>query len=273
VKFSQNFEFMKQNFLLLFSFIFLSFFVYWTFGQTSSIKCPVSSQCGNTPLTGNGQNATKVACVVNTNYLLLVVEVNNGSESRWYQYCLLTDNLYQLLVNGSYAWLSSSTSPSSAYVQMWVPGGLPDGGDVSSYRRAFFASGTNFTLNTTDTQFVLYYSGLISLNNGLFTDVNDTTNVFFENMCSYGYCILDTGMPCINNVDCGITLSEANNNSTGLFPSIPSKDVKIMLGFQGTDGMGNYLKSANLLPSQFRQYSFSNYYGLVASVPSAFQSL
>lgn len=100
-------------------------------------------------------------------------------------------------------------------------------------------------------------------------NVAGTNNTFgLDNNCDTAgtWCILDTTQPCIRKVDCGIKYG-----TSGEIGSSSNQDVKVFIGFDGTDRDYNPLRSAGLLPSQFRAFAFSNYFNQVASVfvPSA----
>jgi len=227
---------------------------------TSNVKCGIGG----------------VACTQLNSYLGLTVELNNGIQSIYYPYCLWVDQVHQIALNGSYNWLSQSSNLGSSYVRLWVPSGYSNGKDVSSDYRYFFQYGT--LQNSTNKSFVIFYQAYVTLNQGLFSNgYNSATNtssypIFFDqNMCTgitlngnqNYYCVMDTSQLCVNNIDCGAQDSSWLNAA---YAASTSKDVKILIGFSGTDRNLNYLQSANQLPSKFRSFSFSSYYGLIASV-------
>lgn len=100
------------------------------------------------------------------------------------------------------------------------------------------------------------------MTNGLFTVAINSTLPFENNCDSAGeWCILDNTQPCIRGVDCGIRFGSSSSigNSN-------NEDVKIFIGFDGTDNGQNPLRSAGILPTQFRAYAFSNYFNQISSV-------
>lgn len=234
----------------------------------SLVLCTDTSKCG----------INQKACTRLNSYLFLTVELDNGnSQKRFYPFCLWVDELAQITLNGSFAWLSQSPGLQNSYVRMWVSKGYQTSGkDVQSDYRYFFDRSTA-QFNSSDNSFALFFQAYVTMEQGKFYEQvsgNTTTYpIFFDqSMCqgvtsngvSNYYCVLDTSQPCVNNVDCAAKESDWTTNPS-TFNSY-SKDVKILVGFSGTDSGLNYMKSANLMPSKFRQFSFASYYGIVASV-------
>jgi hypothetical protein len=104
--------------------------------------------------------------------------------------------------------------------------------------------------------YVSYYTAVISLSNGKFSD-NDTFSIVWEDSCSSdGACLIDITAPCVRKQDCGLTTVTQNTNTT----TGTTQDVRIYLAWQGSAKANVALKSASYMPSRFRAYSFASYY-------------
>jgi hypothetical protein len=101
------------------------------------------------------------------------------------------------------------------------------------------------------------------MTNGIFSQAGTNGTFSFDYNCDSAgaWCILDPTQPCIRGADCGITYG-----SSGDIGSSNNQDVKFFIGFDGTDNQFNPLRSAGLLPAQFRAFAFSNYFNQIATV-------
>jgi hypothetical protein len=101
-----------------------------------------------------------------------------------------------------------------------------------------------------------YYSAFISLTGGSFAlNTNSSSNVNFETVCTSNACDLDYAKGCLASTHCSSAVAE-----------VVDKDIKIVLGFQGTDKDARFLVSANSLPHKYRFFSFSNVYNDVVGI-------
>jgi len=222
----------KNQIVLLIGTILLLFILSTTSGGAGDqIKCKTSDVC-----TARGSRPC-----ARMDPMKLVVELDDGNIPRYYGFCVKVDQFSILNLEGSGKYMNT-TSNSTISVRI---------GDYET-------SDGRYYMNEEMDAIVSQYTVIIGLNNGRFRRSNSTkTNIVFENSCEKGVCVLDRSAPCIRGSDCGISMSDvydvkANASSIA--------DIKLYLAWEGSATANAALRSASLLPSRFRAYSFTNYY-------------
>jgi len=103
------------------------------------------------------------------------------------------------------------------------------------------------TDGTVDTRYVVpYWVAIVNLNNGIPTSIDWDDGCYG---CGGDECIMDT---------CAVDIQTCEVDGIDC-------DIKIYLGWFGTDGDGQYLVSAGKRPSRFKQYSISSAVSSAAS--------
>jgi hypothetical protein len=237
---SVDFSNMSQTVYLVLIVFCTCFLLNHVHSQTKTpVSCNLADIC---------QGTSESPCSYNQP-LPVVIEINNGtnstypSSSRFYTFCVNSDTFYSLAVLNSSDFMSASND---SYVRIWA-------GNIVSLAHYF----NSFDLSV----YSQFYTVLLNLNYGVVSAVDNSTgsNPFtFQNGCDYGAfgCLLIQGQPCLRSIDCGQYYS-----STG-----KAQDVNVYLAFQGTATGNIPLRSANLLPANFRQYGLSTYFNAVGNL-------
>eukprot|EP01080_Neovahlkampfia_damariscottae_P002573 gene2573-3535_t len=207
-----------------------------TFYQTTALVC--NSKC----------NGGTVPCDTGNN-IVVVAQLFNGVSSRYYPYCLNVDRVHELRINGSYSFVSTAPAiQKDSYVKLWVE--MATSTNTSESFKGFIFDSTAQNMVSP------YFSSFISMTAGYFDQtVNVTNNINFETVCTLSACDLDYSKGCLASTHCSAPVA-----------SVTDKDVKIMIGFQGTDKSARFFTSANSLPHKYRFYSFSNVYNDVVNI-------
>jgi hypothetical protein len=205
---------------------------------------------------GLGKNS--IPCITQRTAIRLAVELNNGVTSQYYGFCLLVDEFSQLIINGSYDFLSSGPNKNNSFVRMWLTDTGVDASFIyKSNQRSYF------DLTTANEKIVSFYQLYLGQSVGKFsfnvTDTGISNNIFFENLCTtqtdekQRTCLLD-GSYCIRGADCGGNTKSSTNTN-----------VKILVGWQGTDQLLTPYKSQYDMPSKFTKFSFTPALGFLQS--------
>ena len=119
----------------------------------------------------------------------------------------------------------------------------------------------------TNATYVSFFTAIINLDQGVVTQTNNqsTSAILFQNGCTYGGfgCLLLPDQPCVRSIDCGQTYT-ANLKAGG--NSYLNQNVQLYLAFQGSATGNIPVKSASLLPANFRQYSLQTYFGVLTNL-------
>lgn len=203
-----------------------------------SVFIPLILSCSNTC---RGDETSP--CYSISSYLYLHVEANNGKGiSRFYSFCVQVDKFTKLTLNQSFPFMNENEN---SFIRVHAPPFVAlsqiKNGNETENRRFFFHQRTKDL-------FVGYYSILLNLKGGVLS--NQTFS--FDSSCKPGtgylpLCLLDSNRDCVRELDCAINARESED-----------RDVKLYIGFSGTDGSSRPLQSSSLIPSKFSAYTYGN---------------
>eukprot|EP01080_Neovahlkampfia_damariscottae_P000911 gene911-9820_t len=191
--------------------------------------------------TGSGSSP----CMAYHSLFSVHVEVSDGSSSRFYSYCLQVDQYSKLVLNGTANFIRNKKN---SYIKVHAPPAVASyiGSNNSQIetKRYIFQDGDN--INKVGAGF---FSVVFNMEYGMIP-VNKT-GLIYENTCRPGsgfvpICQIDYGKPCVRTFDCGVTKFD--------------DDVKVFIGFQGTDRIGANLMSAASTPMKFLPFTYGNFY-------------
>ncbi|KAG2393079.1 hypothetical protein C9374_009656 [Naegleria lovaniensis] len=221
--------------VVLLGVFFVLLCIYFPFVRSATkVDCTKTCAPGVDPLTGvqsscKKNQATKV-----------VIELSNSNEtSTFYPFCVLVDELAEIILNGSSIFMNVSENST---VTVWV-------GNTKS-ESVYFRSLKSISGRDS---FTLYYTIAVTLDGGLVnqTSILNRQPIEFIDNCDAAkeQCSVDISLPCVRQRQCGQYFDQASNT-----------DVKIFVSWTGTDNTGTPLRSYGLLPSNFRFLAFENYF-------------
>ena len=152
------------------------------------------------------------------------------------------------------------TQNRNSTVRVWV------GTSVSDYRYYFNTVNlTQISNGAVQDVYAAFYTVVISMSGGIVPAATNTSgsSIGFIDSCnpsatSEQTCIMGSSNYCVRKEDCG------SIDDPGADPL--TKMVSIYIAFQGSDSILSRLKSAGMVPTQFSQYSWSQYFGAVSSL-------